>query len=165
MPFIQALQQLEHHAISFITSLLCVFCRLRYTIPSLSQVGGESPPCSDVPGFSKPFPEQIPAVSLSPHSRLFSLLAKLDARKERGVLMIWIMQLSGWSMAGCLLPFLSFSPSQLGSGMTGIPARRELARTPIYENQVPGHGLWGEQEQCSATGHHCLRTGSSLVLS
>lgn len=147
------------------TSLLCVFCRLRYTIPSLSQLGGESPPRVGVPSFSKPCLEQIPAVSLSPHSRLFSLLAKLDARKERGVLMIWIMQLSGWSVARCLLPFLSFSPSQLGSGMTGIPARRELARTPIYENQVPGHGLWGEQDQRSTTGHRCLRIGSSLALS
>lgn len=133
--------------------------------PSLSRLGGESPPCIGVPGFSKPFLEQIPAVSLYPYSQLFSLLAKLDARQERGVLMIWIMQLSGWSVAGCLLPFLSFSPSQLSSGMTGIPARTELARTPIYENQVPGHGLWGEQDQCSTNGHRCLRVGSSLALS
>lgn len=133
--------------------------------PSLPWLGGESPPCIAVLGFSRPFLEQIPAVSLSPHSQLFSLLAELDARQERGVLMIWIMQLSGWSVAGCLLPFLSFSPSQLGSGMTGIPARRELARTPIYENQVPGHGLWGEQDWRSTTGHRCLRVGSSLALS
>lgn len=61
----------------------------------------------------------------------------LGAGKDRGVLMIWVVQLSGWSL-GCLLPFLSFSPSQRGSGMTGIPAPGELAWAPIYENQVPG---------------------------
>lgn len=56
--------------------------------------------------------------------------------------MIWVVQLSGWSL-GCLLPFLSFSPSQRGSGMTGIPAPGELAWAPIYENQVPGLGGTG----------------------
>lgn len=43
-----------------------------------------------------------------------------------------------WLERGCLLPFLSFSPSQHSSGMTGIPAPGELAWAPIYENQVPG---------------------------
>lgn len=43
-----------------------------------------------------------------------------------------------WLERGCLLPFLSFSPSQRSSGMTGIPAPGELAWAPIYENQVPG---------------------------
>jgi len=129
----QLLQQLENHALSFITAGVCIL-QAQVPLPPWSRLGGETTPCIGACGFSKPFLEQNTPVSLSPRSQVFSLLAKLDARKERGVLMIWIMQLSGWSVAGCLLPFLSFGPSQLGSGMTGIPAWSELARTPIYEN-------------------------------
>lgn len=134
-------------------------------LPPWACLGGETPPCIGMHGFSKPFLEQSTPVSPSPRSQLFFILAKLDARKERGVLMIWIMQLSGWSVAGCLLPFLSFGPSLLCSGMTGIPAWRELAQPPIYENQVPGHGVQGEQDLRWTVRHPCgcLRVGSRLA--
>lgn len=119
---VQLLQQLEYHAFSFITALVCIL--QAWVLCYLFDLVWEVKPLHALACVVSPSPSlrKTTLVSFSPRSQLLSLLPKLDARKERGVLMIWIMQLSGWSVAGCLLPFLSFGPSQLGAGMTGIPA-------------------------------------------
>lgn len=107
---VQLLQRLEYHAFSFMTALVCILqAQVRcYLLDPIWQVKPLCVlACMVSPSLSLSKTHWSPSL-LTPS---FSLLAKLDAWKERGVLMIWIMQLSGWSVAGCLLPFLSFGPS------------------------------------------------------